>query len=350
MGNGESERPAPERGVRERLTPFQGCTPLLLESHGLRRGLRSAALRAEPARVGPRTNSSRPRHLWENLGAVPIRVNGELLSDPEIAEEQRSMLPRLKEAMSDQPWSAVLAQAKEWAREHVIERALLRQAAIADPEPVNETDLQAAMARLGSGPHPAACLDQGAARPAMTEAEVLFRIDRLKMRLTAKLLPPKSKEIGEYYKKNAAQLHAPETVRAAHIIRNIDERTDEPAARASIEEIAGKLESGSDFAQLADEFSDCPGHGGDLGFFGRGAMVPEFEQVVFTLSPGQVSQPFRTPFGYHVAKLIERRPPRVLPFEEVRHQIAEMLHTAKRQRALDRYLDQLRAKAVIEIA
>ena len=66
---------------------------------------------------------------------MPIRVNGELLSDPEIAEEQRSMLPRLKEAMSGQPWSAVLAQAKEWARENVLERALLRQAAIADPEP-----------------------------------------------------------------------------------------------------------------------------------------------------------------------------------------------------------------------
>jgi parvulin-like peptidyl-prolyl isomerase len=277
-------------------------------------------------------------------------VNGELLSDPEIAEEQRSMLPRLKEAMSGQPWSAVLAQAKEWARENVLERALLRQAAIADPEPVNETDLQAAIARLGSGHREAASLQEGAAAPAMTEAEVSFRIDRLKTRLTAKLLPPKSKEVGEYYKKNAAQFQAPEMVRAAHIIRNIDERTDEAAAHASIQEVARKLKAGSDFAELADELSDCPGQGGDLGFFGPGAMVPEFEQVVFRLSPGQVSEPFRTPFGYHVAKLIERRPPRVLPFPEVRDQIAEMLYTAKRQRAVNRYLDQLRAKAVVEIA
>jgi hypothetical protein len=214
---------------------------------------------------------------------VPIRVNGELLNDQEIAEEQRSMLPRLKEAMPGEPWSAVLAQAKEWARENVMERALLRQAAIADPEPVNETDFEAAMARVGSAHHPAACLQQNAATRAMTEAEVLFRIDRIKTRLTAKLLPPKSKEIGEYYKKNTAQFHAPEMVRAAHIVRHIDERTDEAAARASIQEIAGRLETGSDFAQLADEFSDCPGRGGDLGFFARGAMVAEFEQVVFSL-------------------------------------------------------------------
>jgi hypothetical protein len=280
---------------------------------------------------------------------VPIRVNGELLSDAEIAEEQRSMLPRLKEAMSDQPWSAVLAQAKEWARENVMERVLLRQAAIADPEPVNEADFEAAMARLGPGYREAARPQGGAGQPEMTETEVLFRIDRLKTRLTAKLLPPKSKEIGEHYKKNAAQFHAPEMLRAAHIVRNIDERNDDAAARASIQEIARKLESGADFAQLADESSDCPGQGGDLGFFGRGAMVAEFEQVVFSMSPGEVSQPFRTPFGYHIAKLIERRPPRLLAFPEVRDQVAEMLYTAKRQRALERYLDQLRAKAVVEI-
>jgi parvulin-like peptidyl-prolyl isomerase len=100
---------------------------------------------------------------------------------------------------------------------------------------------------------------------------------------------------------------------------------------------------------VADEHSDCPGQGGDLGFFARGAMVPEFEQVVFSLSPGQISRPFRTPFGYHVARLIELRPARVLTFPEVRDQIAEMLYTAKKQRVVDRYLDQLRAKAVISI-
>jgi parvulin-like peptidyl-prolyl isomerase len=259
------------------------------------------------------------------------------------------MLPRLKEAMPGEPWSAVQAKAKEWARENVIERVLLRQAAVADPEPVDETALEAATAQMGNALRQPVHLQQSAVAPAMTEAEVLFRMDRLKARVTAKLLPPKSKEIGEYYKKNPAQFHAPEMVHAAHIVRNIDERTDEAGARAAIQEVAGKLEGGSDFAQLADEFSDCPGQGGDLGFFGRGAMVAEFEQVVFGMSPGQVSAPFRTPFGYHIAKLIEHRPPRVVPFPEVSDQIAEMLYAAKRQRALDRYLDQLRAKAVVEI-
>jgi parvulin-like peptidyl-prolyl isomerase len=280
---------------------------------------------------------------------VPIRVNGELLNDQEIEDDRRAMLPRLKEAMPGEPLSAVLAKAKEWSRDNVIERVLLRQAAIADPEPVSEADLEAAVARLGQANRRAALLEKRAAGLSISEAELLFRIDRIRMRVSAKLLPPKSKEIGEFYKKNAAQFYAPEMVHAAHIIRNIDEQTDEATARASIEEIARKLESDSDFAQLADENSDCPGQGGDLGFFERGAMVPEFERVVFGLAPGQVSQPFRTSFGYHIAKLIERRPARALPFSEVRDRIAESLFAAKRQRALERYLDQLRAKASVEI-
>jgi parvulin-like peptidyl-prolyl isomerase len=268
---------------------------------------------------------------------VPIRVNGEELNDQEIAEEARAMLPRLAEAMPGEPRSAILAKAKEWALENVIERALLRQAAIADPEPVSDAELQELRERLGRTE-----VSQ------LADAEVLYRIERLKSRLTAKLLPPKSKEVGDYYKKNAGQFCAPEMIRAAHIVRNIDERTDEATAHASIQEVAVKLAGGADFGQVADESSDCPGQGGDLGFFAQGAMVPEFERVVFNLSPGQVSAPFRTPFGYHIAKLIERRPARALAFPEVRDQILEMLYNAKRSRVLERFLDQLRAKAVIE--
>ncbi|HTS24549.1 MAG TPA: peptidylprolyl isomerase [Bryobacteraceae bacterium] len=276
---------------------------------------------------------------------MQTRVNGETLDEREIAEEARAMLPRLAEAMAGEPRGAVVARASEWARENVIERVLLRQAAIADPEPVNVADLQSGEPPGGSGYQPS-CLR----REAMSEAEVTHRIERLKKRVTAKLAPPKSKEVGDYFKKNAAQFCTPEMVRAAHIVRNIDERTDEAAARASILEIAGKLADGADFAQTADAFSDCPGQGGDLGVFARGAMVLEFERVVFSLSPGQVSEPFRTPFGYHIAKLIEHRPPRMLTFAEVRDQIADMLYTAKRTRALERFLDQLRAKAVVETA
>ncbi len=278
--------------------------------------------------------------------ALPTRVNGEELDELAVAEEARVMLPQLVEAMRGEPRAALVARAKEWAREIVIERILLRQAAIADPEPVSDEDLNAAIERLGPSYRPSTCTTPDGRT--MTEAEVQFRIARLEVRYTDKLQPPKSKEIGDYYKKNANQFCARESVHCAHIVRNIDEKTDEPTARAAIEEVARKLAEGADFAQLADESSDCPGRGGDLGLCERGSLVPEFEQVVFNLKPGQISAPFRSPFGYHIARLFEILPARVLTFPEVRDQIAKMLFDQKRRRAMERYLDQLRAKAVIE--
>jgi peptidyl-prolyl cis-trans isomerase SurA len=77
-------------------------------------------------------------------------------------------------------------------------------------------------------------------------------------------------------------------------------------------------------------------------------MVPEFDDVVFALESGQVSDVFRTPFGYHIARLLEIRPAGVPKFDLVRERIAEVLYAEKRQRVIDRFIDQLRAKATIE--
>jgi parvulin-like peptidyl-prolyl isomerase len=137
-------------------------------------------------------------------------------------------------------------------------------------------------------------------------------------------------------------------VNAAHIVRNIDEKTTEAEARAAIEGVADELAQGADFAEVADRNSDCPGRGGDLGFFARGQMVPEFDDVVFALAPGDVSGIFRTPFGYHIARVIAHRAAGIAKFDVVREQISEILYAEKRQRVIDRFIDQLRAKASIE--
>ncbi len=94
-------------------------------------------------------------------------------------------------------------------------------------------------------------------------------------------------------------------------------RTEEQAL-ALAQELVKRLRAGEDFAKLAQEFSDDPGSkndGGDLGWFGRGQMVPEFEQVAFSLEPGQISDPVKTVYGYHVIQVLEKDPARpVEPF------------------------------------
>jgi peptidyl-prolyl cis-trans isomerase D len=96
-------------------------------------------------------------------------------------------------------------------------------------------------------------------------------------------------------------------VRASHILISTEQRTDDEA-RTQAEEILNQVRQGTDFAGLAEKHSDDAGtrpEGGDLGFFQRGQMVPEFENVAFSLEPGEISDLVRTQFGYHIIKVTE---------------------------------------------
>jgi parvulin-like peptidyl-prolyl isomerase len=136
-------------------------------------------------------------------------------------------------------------------------------------------------------------------------------------------------------------------IRASHIVKNVDENTTEEAALAAIREIQPRL-TADNFAELANEFSDCRGNGGDLGYFPRGQMVDEFDDVVFALEPGQTSDVFRTPFGYHIARVVDRRPAGVRPFPEVKQEIEDLLFRQKLHKALDELIGRLRAQADIQ--
>src|SRR4029450_5651220 len=115
--------------------------------------------------------------------------------------------------------------------------------------------------------------------------------------------------------------------------------------------ILARARAREDFATLAKESSEDPGSapkGGDLGTFGRGQMVPAFEQAAFALKPGEVSGIVETPFGFHIIKVTERIPARKLPFAEVKDRLKLEMVQQKRQRAQQSFVNSLRAKAQIE--
>jgi parvulin-like peptidyl-prolyl isomerase len=224
------------------------------------------------------------------------------------------MLSLMTERMPGESPAALRTRSREWALDNLIEAALLRQAAAAQ-EP---------------------------------SADPKVALQNLVARITAPTGRPRHKDVVAYYLKNRDSFDQPETIRAAHIVKNVDEQHSEVDARAGIERASAELAKGRPFAEVADELSDCPGNGGDLGFFPRGEMVPAFETVVFNLAPNAVSPIFRTDFGFHIATLLERRPAGVRKLEEVQSQIEEMIYREKQQKRLDQYVDQLRAKAKIE--
>lgn len=138
------------------------------------------------------------------------------------------------------------------------------------------------------------------------------------------------------YDANRSDFEREEQVKARHILlRTGAERTVE-AAREEIAAIRARIEAGEDFAALAADLSDDPGSrdkGGDLGFFGRGAMVPPFEEAAFGAELGELVGPVESGFGVHLIQVQARRPGGVQPLEEVEAGIRSRL-VAERTEAL----------------
>ena len=145
-------------------------------------------------------------------------------------------------------------------------------------------------------------------------------------------------EAKKFYESQTGSLKSDQEVRARHILLDSKDKA---------REVYEKLAHGSDFARLAKDYSKDPGskdQGGDLGFFGRGQMVPQFEEVAFRLKKGEVSEPFESQFGWHIVQLDDRRQRSAPAFEAVKERVvASLIHKKAQQVAAD-----LRGKAQIE--
>jgi peptidyl-prolyl cis-trans isomerase D len=140
-------------------------------------------------------------------------------------------------------------------------------------------------------------------------------------------------DIERFYNSNISQYSTPEQVRASHILIKLDGR-DEASAKARAEEVLKEAKSGADFAALARKYSDDEAsakNGGDLDFFGRGRMVPEFDAAVFAMEQGQISDPVKTQFGFHIIKLVEKKAGTTQPLAGVRAGIQEQLAMERAQ-------------------
>ena len=144
-------------------------------------------------------------------------------------------------------------------------------------------------------------------------------------------------EIKDEYDKQKDEIHA------AHILVEIKEEADN---------IYQQLKNGADFTQLAKEKSIDPSaknNGGDLGFFGWGKMVPEFQDVAFKLKTGEISRPVQTQYGWHIIKLIEKRSAEQAPYEEAKKTIQARLEQTKREQRVKEYFEELKKKVGFKI-
>ena len=160
-------------------------------------------------------------------------------------------------------------------------------------------------------------------------------------------------EIKTFYESHPGLFKQPEQVRASHILIKVDPQADEgkrAEAQKKIKEIQQKLQKGEDFATLAKELSEGPSKakGGDLGYFSRGQMVKSFEEAAFSLRPNKVSDIVETKFGYHLIKVIEKKPETTTAFEDAKNKLGQYLKQQKIQKEVNVYVDKLREKAKVE--
>lgn len=136
-------------------------------------------------------------------------------------------------------------------------------------------------------------------------------------------------EIRQYYDANLSQYQTPGQVRARHILlRASDDDDDDEEIATRAAELAAQARDGADFADLVREYSDdetTVENGGDVGLIGRGRMVPEFEAAAFNLAAGEISDPVKSAFGYHVINVTEKQEEVTQPFETVRPTIENLL-------------------------
>jgi peptidyl-prolyl cis-trans isomerase C len=146
-----------------------------------------------------------------------------------------------------------------------------------------------------------------------------------------------------------------ESVRARHILlmSKPDASADEDKAIATkIADLHKKVTApGADFAAVAKESSQCPSAptGGDLGFFQKGMMVPEFEKAAFALKPGSISEPIKTQFGYHIIKTEEYKAAAPASFESAKDALTKQFANEKKVALIKAKLDELRSKAQIKV-
>jgi parvulin-like peptidyl-prolyl isomerase len=253
---------------------------------------------------------------------MQIEVNGEQV--PNTAIEQQKQRIQYEEKISDPK------KLDKAAEKHIVTQTLLRQEAVKKQYEIPQIEVDEEFRRLkeeyGGDKYFYKRFNITPKEDPKIKEDVRNRlmVERFIKEITADLPTVSEEEIATYYNEHTADYVQPEQVKAAHIVKPANGKNPIEVYE-ELADIRKQLMDGADFAKLADKHSDCHDRGGDLGYFARGQMVEEFECVVFSMNPGEVSPVFKTQFGFHVAVVEERRPERQRTLEESKKEIRNRL-------------------------
>jgi len=245
-----------------------------------------------------------------NATAVAI-VNGQRIT-------RRAFVNRLEQITGEQVLS------------DLINEQLIGQAAKKAKITVTSAEVEAEMERLREQIGPS--FDSVLAQYGMTVEDLRknMELNLLVFKVSTKDITVSEDALMAFFEEHKSDYDQPEMVKAGHILVETEEKA---------KEIQKKLAEGADFAELARSESTDPmsaAEGGDVGFFARGRMVPEFEKAAFAMSPGQTSAPVKSEYGYHIIRVTDRKDAHEATFDEVKEDIERTIkgNQAKSAQAL----------------
>lgn len=283
---------------------------------------------------------------------MSLKVNERLIPDWAIERQAEALFENLARSMQGKPREVIQLAAIDMAKDRLIDQTLMadeskRRNYKVDPAEVNKGMKQ--WLRQNGGKK---ALEQGK-NPLIKNQEDLRReitsqiqFNRL-LEEESSCEPVTEEEARKYYDSRPDLFSTEPLLTASHILKKASSEAEFEEAEKEVAILRARIEEGEDFAEVVRKESDDSQNDGHLGQFGRGRMVPPFEKAAFALEVGELSQPVRTQFGWHIIQLHERTEPEVTPFEEIREQVIEYLQERRKDKVFDEFLDGLKQKAEI---
>ena len=285
-------------------------------------------------------------------------VNGSVITQADLDRElnrARQRLTRMGKSLND---SQLLALKKE-ALEGLINSELLYQESQRKGIKVKEVAINEQLKSLKERFSTEDKFRSALIKANLTEAGLRSQIkkglaaERFIIKYFVEKITISGKEVRAYYDTHPDSFKQPERVRASHILIKFDpqgSKSQRAEALKKIKEIQKKVRKGEDFASLAKASSQCPSStkGGDLGYFKRRQMVRPFEEAAFALKPGQVSDPVETMFGYHLIKVIDKKPETKIPYKDIKERTEKYLKDKQVHKEVNLYVEKLKENAKVE--
>jgi peptidyl-prolyl cis-trans isomerase C len=284
---------------------------------------------------------------------MSIKINDQVIPDWAIERQAEALFENVARGMPGKPREIIMMSALELAKDRLVDQALMAQESRRRKYQVDSVELQKKIKLW---------LKQNGGKKAFEKINnpMIQNQDDLKRELSDQmrfnqLLEEESQceqvsaaDALKYYEERPELFRSEELLAASHFLKMGKTEEELGLALESVKEVRQRIEKGEDFTAVVRAESDDKSNDGNLGTFGKGRMVPEFEQAAYAMEAGELSDPVKTQFGWHLIQLHQRIPQQVTPFEEIKEKVIEYLTERKKDKVFESFLDRLKAEATIE--